>query len=334
MNEEIMVSICCLVYNHEPYLRKCIEGFLMQKTNFKFEVLIHDDASTDGSQDIIREYEKNYPDIIKPVYQEENQYSKGRRITYEYQFPRVKGKYVAMCEGDDFWKDETKLQQQVDALERNESSFVSGHQVRIVDEMGNDKNGVWTNVEQKTGTISSKNCMKLMIKVEGPWFHTSSFLFRAEGIKEIINSTPEFMSRCMVGDFPLLLYCISKGNTEYINKEMGCYRVGSKSSVMKNKFDDIYIELKKNEIETYQLFNVYTDNLYAEEINAHKTFIESKILFHKGEYVEMLNQKYREYYSWERYIFLKTVALVPILTPIMRQFEKIYAKLKKPRKIK
>ena len=72
-NNNIMVSVCCLVYNHEKYLRKCLDGFVMQRTNFKFEVLIHDDASTDHSADIIREYEKKYSDIIKPIYQKENQ---------------------------------------------------------------------------------------------------------------------------------------------------------------------------------------------------------------------------------------------------------------------
>ena len=73
MNDIIMVSISCLVYNHEKYLRQCLDGFVNQKTTFKFEVLIHDDASTDGSANIIREYEKNYPEIIKPIYKKENQ---------------------------------------------------------------------------------------------------------------------------------------------------------------------------------------------------------------------------------------------------------------------
>lgn len=90
--EEIAVSVLCLVYNHEKYLRKCLDGFVNQKTNFKFEVIINDDASTDKSADIIREYEEKYPDIIKPIYQTENQYSKGVKLSAVYQYPRVKGK--------------------------------------------------------------------------------------------------------------------------------------------------------------------------------------------------------------------------------------------------
>ena len=122
MNEsdrEPLVSICCLSYNHEPYIRDAIEGFLMQKTDFPFEILIHDDASTDGTADIIREYEAKYPDIIKPIYQTENQYSKGIKVSQVYQFPRAKGKYIALCEGDDYWTDPYKLQKQVDFLEAN-----------------------------------------------------------------------------------------------------------------------------------------------------------------------------------------------------------------------
>ncbi len=114
-----LVSICCLAYNHEFFIRKCIDGFLMQKTNFPIEILIHDDASTDKTADIIREYEAKYPDIIKPIYQVENQYPKVTWFSGTYQYPRAKGKYIASCEGDDYWTDPYKLQKQVDFLEEN-----------------------------------------------------------------------------------------------------------------------------------------------------------------------------------------------------------------------
>lgn len=116
---QIMVSVCCLVYNHEPFLRECFEGFVMQKTTFPIEILVHDDASTDHSTDIIREYTAKYPDLFKPIYQTENQYTKGVSILAKYQFPRAKGKYIAICEGDDYWTDPLKLQKQVEFLEVN-----------------------------------------------------------------------------------------------------------------------------------------------------------------------------------------------------------------------
>lgn len=126
MSTTPLVSIRCLVYNHEPYLRQCLEGFVMQKTNFPFEAIVHDDASTDGSAAIIREYAEKYPDIIKPIYETENQYSKRdgslRRIMNEH----TRGKYVAICEGDDYWIDPLKLQKQVDFLEAN-PEYVMSH---------------------------------------------------------------------------------------------------------------------------------------------------------------------------------------------------------------
>ena len=119
-NPQPLVSVCCLAYNHEPFIRQCLDGFMMQQTDFPFEIIIHDDASTDGTADIIREYVAKYPDIIKPIYQKENQYSEGVNIVSTYQFPRAIGKYIALCEGDDYWTDPLKLQKQVDFLEAHE----------------------------------------------------------------------------------------------------------------------------------------------------------------------------------------------------------------------
>lgn len=107
-NQPLMVTIRCTAYNHEPYIRACLEGFVMQKTNFRFEAIVHDDASTDGTAAIIKEYAEKYPDVIKPILERENQYSKGTlgKIMDE----ASKGKYIAFCEGDDYWTDPLKLQ--------------------------------------------------------------------------------------------------------------------------------------------------------------------------------------------------------------------------------
>lgn len=128
-SKDILVSINCLVYNHQPFLRKCLDGFLMQKTTFAFEVVIHDDASTDGSIEIIREYAESFPDIFKPIYEKENQFSKVGAFVLEqkmYLASTQTAKYIAFCEGDDYWTDPHKLQKQFDALEKyTDCSFCS-----------------------------------------------------------------------------------------------------------------------------------------------------------------------------------------------------------------
>lgn len=131
--ETPLVSICSITYNHAPFIRQCLDGFLMQKTNFPIEIIINDDCSTDGTTEIIREYAEKYPDKIFPIFHEQNLYSQGvRGIFQKFVFPKVRGKYIALCEGDDYWIDPNKLQKQVDFLEANPDYSVSFHSVRIV----------------------------------------------------------------------------------------------------------------------------------------------------------------------------------------------------------
>ena len=123
-----LVSIICDVFNHEDYLRECLNGLVNQNTDFDYIILIHDDASTDISPQIINEYVEKYPKLFEPIFQKVNQYSQGIGIWKTYQFPRVHTKYVAFCEGDDYWIDQNKLQKQVDFLEvHKECSGVFGN---------------------------------------------------------------------------------------------------------------------------------------------------------------------------------------------------------------
>ncbi len=130
------VSIRCTAYNHELYIAQALDGFLMQETNFPFEIVIHDDASTDKTQEIIREYEKRFPKIIAPIYQTENQYSKHDGKLTKLINNACKGRYVAFCEGDDYWNDKNKLQIQIDFLESNPDYFMHFHNTEIENEIG------------------------------------------------------------------------------------------------------------------------------------------------------------------------------------------------------
>ena len=125
--EPLLVSISCIVYNQRNFIEEALDSFLMQITDFPFEILVHDDASIDGTTEIIKKYESRFPNLIKPLYQKENQYSKGKKINIEFNFPRAKGKYIALCEGDDYWTDPKKLQKQVNFMELNNEYVLCYH---------------------------------------------------------------------------------------------------------------------------------------------------------------------------------------------------------------
>lgn len=132
--EQPVVSVCCITYNHEPYIEDALEGFLIQETDFPFEILVHDDASTDRTAEIIRKYEAKYPRLIKPIYQVENQYSKGIRGFISYLISLSEAKYIATCEGDDYWNDKDKLSKQFYFLEKEKKYVVSSHDSNVVNE--------------------------------------------------------------------------------------------------------------------------------------------------------------------------------------------------------
>lgn len=147
-----LVSICCLSYNHAPFLKDCLNGFLNQEIDFPIEILIHDDASTDGSEEIIKEYAEKYPDIIYPLYETKNQYSNGckGRMDLTFNYNRARGKYIAYCEGDDFWTDHKKLKKQVDFMESHPDYSVCFHRC--------------SHLNTSTGVMTEDHCGRLFTK--------------------------------------------------------------------------------------------------------------------------------------------------------------------------
>ena len=138
MQRKPLVTIFCLTYNHAPFIRKAFEGFLMQKTTFSFEIIVHDDASTDGTQEIIREYVQKYPTLFVPILQKENQYSQRINAFDKYVRPKVRGKYIAFCEGDDYWISSDKLQKQIDYMEAHPDCAMTGHNSYFLDDRERD----------------------------------------------------------------------------------------------------------------------------------------------------------------------------------------------------
>lgn len=225
MTDEIMVSVLCTAYNHEKYIRHCLDGFVMQKTNFRFEVLINDDASPDNTAAIIREYEEKYPEIIKPIYQTENQYSKGISINKQILTPKAQGKYIAICEGDDYWTDPLKLQKQVDALESHPNCHMSVCRVSRVSEDEQTEVGVCPPFPLEEGVIPSERFLNMVFKEYA--FHTSSYVFLAEDFKRLAADMPKFVACCPVGDEAYMLYFGALGDVYYCAETMSCNRRGS-----------------------------------------------------------------------------------------------------------
>lgn len=219
MEEQIMVSITCITYNHESYISDAIESFLMQKTDFNYEILIHDDASTDNTPVIIKNYQNKYPDLIKPIFQTENQYSQGIDVD-EIVSKTAKGKYIAICEGDDYWTDQYKLQKQVGYMEMHPECSLCVHAAYIVNVMRKRKEQVRPSKMSKTFSTEE------VIKGGGGLFATNSIVYP----RKFDADKPMFYRIAPVGDYPLVVLLALKGTVYFIDEFMSAYRVGVSNS--------------------------------------------------------------------------------------------------------
>lgn len=229
---EPLVSIMCLAYNHEKYIEDALVGFLIQKTNFPFEVLIHDDASVDKTVDVIKKYEKRYPNIIKPIYQKKNLWSRDKELIGEIQYKRMKGKYIAYCEGDDYWIDEHKIQKQVDFLNEHDEYNIVFHDVYI-----DNKDCIFSDyITRKVPNITG-----FFDLLKGNYIHTCSALIRNNQKKR----SPKNFRKVLRRDYYTYLLNSENGLLYKIDEVMGVYRVhdgGTMNSMAKR--DKIKGEIK------------------------------------------------------------------------------------------
>lgn len=310
-NNKPLVSICCITYNHENYIRDAIEGFLMQKTTFPIEILIHDDASTDKTADIIREYEKKHPDIIKPIYQKENQYSKGVKINQEFNFPRAQGKYIALCEGDDYWTDPLKLQKQVDFMEENKDCSMCFHRSKI--ELFNNHKNIVKN--QKLGEYSKNHNQTFFPKNKffyegGSSAPTASMIFKSK----YIQSLPEWYFNSPVGDTPLKLILSQKGKIGFLNDVMAIRRIGLPGSWNDRVRDGKEEEIKylNGMIKMLIKFNKHSSGKYFRDVFRQMVkYDRSRILFgEKNSILDDISFDFKKTNSKQR-LLIKTVKSYP-----------------------
>ncbi len=263
MKDNIMVSVICAAYNHERFIKHCIEGVLNQKTNFKYELIIHDDASTDRTAEIIKEYEERYPEIMRPIYQKENQFF--RCPIAAFVFPKAKGKYLAFCDGDDYWTDENKLQKQVDFLESHEDYSMCMHNaVKLNYETGEEKR---MDTFPEDGAYSQEQQVLAGIGTDFPAF--SSVVVRAGLLEDI----PGFFFGPKAMDYPIRQYYASCGKVYYFDKPMSVYRVSTPQSYMKqtSASQEFYNNYTLEMIGFFEKFNQYTKEIFS-------WILENKIL--------------------------------------------------------
>ena len=219
-----MVTVHCLAYNHEQYIRDCLNGIVMQKTNFRFEAIVHDDVSKDKTAQIIREYAWKFPDIIKPIYETENQYSKNDGSLEQIMNKNSYGKYIAICEGDDYWTDPYKLQKQVDFMEKYHEYGLCYTKAKIL-KNGQISGDFGTPDTSFEGLLTYSN------------FPTLTRLYRKSIWDSYYKDVNPYTKGWMMVDYPMAFYFALKSKIKYIEGFTGVYRIVGESASHSSNID-------------------------------------------------------------------------------------------------
>ena len=267
--EQYMVSVLCSTYNQIKYIRTCLDSLLNQKTNFKYEIIVKDDASTDGQQEIIKEYAKTYPDKVIPMLLEENHFSRGLgHLAYEKFLNMSRGKYVAICEGDDFWTDENKLQIQVDFMEKHPECSLCGHAAYYANEDGTLRRDKYFRLIEESRYLTTEEL------IENWMLATNSQLYRKSVRKDVVIP---YQGKCINGDYAALIYFSLKGKVYFLNRLMSAYRLFNIGSLSRAGRDDL--QLNKERILEFanmlDRIDAYTNGKYSASVEKFKT----KLLF-------------------------------------------------------
>jgi glycosyltransferase involved in cell wall biosynthesis len=209
-----LVSICCATFNHARYLKDALRGFLCQETNFPFEIVVRDDASTDGTGEIIRDYARRYPHIMRAVFETENQFRRGVRPLHVWP-SLAKGEFVALCEGDDYWIHAEKLQKQVELLRSYPDAVMS-----VANTLAYRQEGDQLHFVQTWG--AHDKVLQGFEEVKSHYFHTSTLVIRRMILSEVV--TKYFHGRSIFGDTALQAILVSYGPFALFPEFVSIYR--------------------------------------------------------------------------------------------------------------
>lgn len=236
---DYLLTVYCVTYNHREYIRDTLNGFLMQKTDFKFRIFIYDDASTDGTSDIIREYQEKYPSFICAYISHKNMYKSEKRwkviCALLKKYCIFEGGYIAFCEGDDYWVDSHKLQKQVDFLEKNNECSMTVHAEHVINYMNN------TEYDIHIADCSRYLTPEEVITWRNGNVQMASFVYRSKDLIHDANFCNEEL-----GDYARQLYELAKGKIFYFNDVMCVYRQGHQNSWTEKFVNDKWFALSCN----------------------------------------------------------------------------------------
>lgn len=314
-----LVAIRCTTYNHELYIRECLEGFIMQKTTFPFIAIVHDDASTDGTAAIIKEYSEKYPDLIKPIYETENQYSKkdgSLDKIVDNAIAQTECKYVAICEGDDYWTDPLKLQKHLEILEKDKSiGLVYSKAKKIIQSKNKFKGeigGDYLDFEH----LLKQNCIP-----------TLTVTIRASLYKNYIDEIKPYSMGWKMGDYPIWLWFAQNSKLCFFNEVQGIYRVLENSaSHSTNWLKTLQFAISSAKIAYYFAckyhiceFEILTQLLWVE--------YQYAALINNKDDISRIDKEVKEFFPRSRNLRLRLMTMFArspkILTTLLSLFRKI-----------
>ncbi|CAH6800242.1 putative glycosyltransferase EpsE [Vibrio chagasii] len=296
--DKVYVSIVCITFNQEVYIEEAINSFLAQETEYRFEVIIHDDASTDKTQEILERYVNEYPSIIKLIVQEENQYSKNCQKPFVNALDRAEGLYIAVCEGDDFWIDKSKIDKQIKHLISNDNASMVHTNVYDFEQVSNKV--ILSQVPLKTNTTKS-----LFVQNR---IRTLTTMFRKIDCDSFFSEHGSESEKWLLGDWPLWIYLSMKGEVIFIDDVTAVYRVLPESA--SNTKSEAKYNLFRLSTLKMRVYMAYKSNMTSEALGL---IGNSSIANHLLHGTELIDNAFK--FASLKYKFL---LLINVLIPVKK----------------